>query len=86
MQWTSILAIYILFWTLSAFVVLPFGVRNLHEAGMEPVPGQDRGAPADFSGRKIVLRTTLVATIAFGLFYANYVYGWISAETLGLDV
>ena len=25
MQWTSILAIYVLFWVVSAFVLLPFG-------------------------------------------------------------
>jgi predicted secreted protein len=84
MKWTSILAIYILFWTMAAFVVMPFGVRNLHEAGAEPVPGQDRGAPANFNGRRIVVRTTLVATITFGLFYLNYVYGWVTAGTLGL--
>ncbi|MEY2927640.1 MAG: hypothetical protein RL367_2117 [Pseudomonadota bacterium] len=85
MKWTSIIAIYILFWTMAAFVVLPFGVRNLHEAGVEPVAGQDRGAPANFNARKIVVRTTLVATMAFGLFYCNYVYGWVTAQTLGLQ-
>lgn len=84
MKWTSALAIYILFWTISAFVVMPLGVRNLHEAGAEPVPGQDRGAPANFNGLKIVWRTTLVATVAFGIFYLNYVQGWITTETLGL--
>jgi predicted secreted protein len=85
MQWTSALAIYVLFWVMSAFVVLPFGVRNLHEAGEEPIPGQDRGAPANFNPRRILLRTTMLATLLFGLYYLNYVQGWISAETLGLS-
>jgi predicted secreted protein len=85
MQWTSALAIFVLFWVLSAFVVMPFGVRNLYEAGDEPVPGQDLGAPANFNARRILVRTTLVATTLFGLYYLNYTQGWISAETLGLS-
>jgi len=28
MQWTSIIVIYPLFWVMSAFFVLPFGVRT----------------------------------------------------------
>ncbi|HCC25864.1 MAG TPA: DUF1467 domain-containing protein, partial [Erythrobacter sp.] len=32
MQWTSILAIYFLFFVFSAFVLLPFGVRTHDEA------------------------------------------------------
>ncbi len=35
MRWTSILAIYSLFWVLSAFLVLPFGVRTHDEAGLD---------------------------------------------------
>ena len=35
----SALAIYILFWMLTLFAVLPFGVRTPHEEGAEPVPG-----------------------------------------------
>ena len=40
MQWTSILAIYFLFFVFSAFVLLPFGVRTHDEAGIEKIPGQ----------------------------------------------
>ena len=39
MRWTSVLAIYILFWTISLFFVLPFGVRTAEEAGVEVEPG-----------------------------------------------
>ena len=39
MRWTSALAIYILFWTMSLFLVLPFGVRTPEEAGAEAEPG-----------------------------------------------
>ena len=82
MRWTSILAIYFLFCSLSLFVVLPFGIRNNHETGEPLVEGQSDGAPANFNGRRLAINTTIVATIAFGLFYLNYVEGWIMPETL----
>lgn len=78
MKWTSALAIYLLFWVMSAFVVMPFGVRNAHEAGEPLVPGQSDGAPANFNPRLILIRTTVVATVLFGLYYAAYVNGWIN--------
>ena len=84
MRWTSIVAIYILFWTMSLFVVLPFGVRNHAETGEPLVPGQSDGAPANFNPRRIVLMTTLVATVAFALYYVNYVNGWVGVEALDL--
>ena len=82
MLWTSIVAIYILFWTMGLFVVLPFGVRNNAETGEPLVPGQSDGAPANFNPRRIVLATTLLSAVAFALYYANYVNGWIGVEAL----
>lgn len=82
MNWTSIIAIYALFWVLSAFVVLPIGVRSYEELGLEKIPGQADGVPGNFRPRLILLRTTLLSAAAFGLFYANYVYGWIDRHTL----
>jgi predicted secreted protein len=78
MRWTSIVAIYLLFWALSVFLVLPFGVRTHEEAGAERVPGQADSAPHCYSFGKLVLRTTIVAAVLFGLYYANYVNGWIT--------
>ena len=40
MNWFSIFAIYSLFWVLSAFVILPIGVRTHEELGMEKTVGQ----------------------------------------------
>lgn len=77
MRWTSILAIYVLFWSLSVFLVLPFGVRTHEEAGAERVPGQADSAPHGYRFGKLVIRTTIVAAVLFGLYYANYVNGWI---------
>ncbi|KTT99193.1 hypothetical protein NS355_07135 [Sphingomonas yabuuchiae] len=82
MHWTSALAIYVLFWFLAVFLVLPFGVRTTHEAGGEHVPGTAESAPHVFLIGRFFLRTTIVATVMFVLFYLNYVYGWITADML----
>ena len=80
MRPTSIAAIYILFWTLSLFLVLPWGVRTSEEEGARPEPGHAESAPHVFRAGQTVLRTTIVATILFGIYYANYVNGWITVE------
>ena len=46
MQIGSIIAIYFLFFSASAFVLLPFGVKTDEEVGAEKVPGQADSAPA----------------------------------------
>lgn len=82
MKLSSIVAIYFLFLALSAFVVLPFGVRTHEEMGAERVPGQADSAPHVFAGRKIVLRALVLSVVTFGLYYANYVNGWIGTDAL----
>ncbi len=82
MAWTSILAIYVLFWVLSAFIILPFGIRSHSESGMEMVKGQADGAPVNFRPGRILGFTTLLATLAFGLFYLNYSYQWITVDDI----
>lgn len=81
MRWTSLLAIYALFWAFSVFLVLPFGVRTSEEAGAERVPGQAESAPHEFRPGRIALRVTIVATALFALFVANYLFGWVDAGT-----
>lgn len=78
MNWTSAIAIYALFWVLAAFLVLPFGIRPHNQTDLPMVPGQVESAPTNFRPLRVVAVTTLVAAIAFGAFYANYVYGWIT--------
>jgi predicted secreted protein len=80
MAWTSALAVYLLFWVMCAFIVLPMGVRTADEAGTEKIPGQADSAPHEFRPLRIIGRTTALSAIAFGLFYLNYVYGWIGPE------
>ena len=82
MQWTSILAIYILFWVLSAFLILPIGIKNHFETGEKMVDGQADGAPTNFRPGNVILRTTILATALFGLFYLNYVNGWVTVDDI----
>ena len=84
MRWTSALAIYVLFWSFSVFLVLPFGVRTTHEVGGEHVPGQAESAPHEFDLWKLVRRVTVVATLSFMLFQLNYRYGWVTARDVDL--
>jgi predicted secreted protein len=85
LRWTSILAIYTLFWILSAFLVMPFGVRTHDELGLEKVPGQAHSAPANFSATRIVRRATMVATVLFAIYYLNYVNRWITIEDIDIS-
>ena len=82
MKLQSILAIYVLFWTMCLFLVLPFGVRTPEEEGLECPPGHAPSAPHRFSLGRVALRTTIVSAILFGLFYANYHFGWVNIEML----
>ena len=82
MQLSSILAFYVLFWTMSLFLVLPFGVRTAEEEGAEHVAGHAESAPHRFSFGRAALRATILSAILFGLFYANYLFGWLSVDTL----
>ncbi|GAB5350677.1 hypothetical protein TMRH483_01610 [Qipengyuania sp. 483] len=82
MDWTSILAIYALFWVVSAFVLLPFGVQTHEEAGLEKVPGQADSAPANFRPGLIAKRATVLAALLTTLYVLNYGFGWIEARDL----
>lgn len=84
MRWTSALAIYILFWAFSVFLVLPFGVRTTREVGGEHVPGQSESAPHEFHAGRVAWRVTIVATTLFVLFQLNYHYDWITPQSLDL--
>ena len=82
MKWTSILAIYVLFWTLALFLVLPFGVRTPEEEGTKAGPGHAESAPHRFDLPKVAFRASIVAAVLTALYVANYVYGWIRVEDI----
>lgn len=82
MRAQSLIAIYALFWAFSVFLVLPWGVRTSAEAGVKHVPGQSESAPHEFRPGRIAIRTTIVATLLFALFVANYHFGWVTPQML----
>ena len=84
MAWTSILAIYFLFFVMSAFVMLPFGVRTADEVGAEKVPGQADSAPVNFRPGRLAARAAMLAALVTALFVANYQYGWITVADIDI--
>ena len=84
MAFTSILAIYFLFFAFSAFLLLPFGVKTDEEAGTTKVPGQADSAPHRFEVKSHFLKAAIVGAVLFALYYANWTYGWITPDDLDL--
>ena len=78
----SILAIYLLFWVMSFFLVIPFGVRTDEEAGVVHKAGHADSAPHHFDFTRAALHATILSALLFLLFYLNYLYGWVSVEML----
>jgi predicted secreted protein len=75
---TSAIAIYFIIWWVTLFAVLPFGVRNAHEAGEKVEPGHEAGAPVNPQLGKKALITTVVATALFVAVYLIITSGWVS--------
>lgn len=82
MKWTSVLAIYFLFWVFTAFLLLPFGVRTSDELGEAKIPGQADSAPHRFDLKRHLLKAAVVGAGFTALYVANYVFGWISVDAL----
>lgn len=80
MEWTSIVAIYVLVWVMTAFVMLPFGIKTHDEAGVPKVPGQADSAPVNFRPKALMLRATVLAAILTALYVLNYENGWIEVS------
>lgn len=82
MSLTSIVAIYFLLWVMSAFLVMPFGIRTHDDDGAETVPGQVSSAPVNFRPRLIARRATILAAALMVLYYVNYEQGWVTISDL----
>ncbi len=82
MNWYAVFAIYFLMWVICAFIMLPFGLRTPDETGETLLKGQADSAPSNFRPMMVVLRATVLSGLLFGLYYANYVEGWVTVEML----
>lgn len=68
MQIFSHVAVYFIFWWLTLFAVLPFGLRTQAEAD-DVVPGTTESAPARFRGKRVFVWTTVVSAVVYLLWY-----------------
>ncbi|CAK7255676.1 MULTISPECIES: DUF1467 family protein [unclassified Shinella] len=68
MQSFSYFAVYFIVWWMTLFAVLPFGLKTQAEAE-DVVPGTVESAPARFRGGRVVLMTTLISAIIYGIWY-----------------
>lgn len=72
-------AIYFIVWWTTLFAVLPFGVRNQVDDG-EVIHGTEPGAPSRAPIARILLTTTIAATVVFGALYVL-----LNQDAFGLD-
>jgi predicted secreted protein len=82
MTFSSIAAIYFLFFAFSAFLLLPFGVKTDEEAGTSKIPGQAESAPHRFDLKRHLLKAAILGAVMFAIYYANWTYGWITPDDL----
>ena len=74
-------ALYFIIWWTSLFAVLPFFARSQADAG-EVVPGTPESAPAVFQPLRIVLGTTVVASLVFAVLWAAFHWRWIDVDAM----
>ena len=67
MSWQTGIAIYFVVWWIALFTVLPWGVKRIDPADLNP--GEDPGAPAK---PRILLKffaTSVLSGVIFGIIY-----------------
>lgn len=82
MSWPASIAIWFLFFTLSLFLVLPFGNRTAGEAGVTPVPGAAESAPLNPRIWQKFAAAVVLATVIFLAYRLNYSAGWITLDDI----
>lgn len=82
MSFTSMLAIYALVWSVSAFFVLPFHGRRAADDAVPLVAGQDQGAPSQVRLGRITLQVTILSSLIFAAFYIAFTQGWADPNAI----
>lgn len=82
MKFGSAIAIYFIIWWVCLFVVLPFGVKNAHEAGEAVEQGNEHGAPVRPMLWRKVLATTVLSAVVFALIWGQVTYRWIGFDDI----
>ena len=79
MKLSFAIVVYICIWFMTLFAVLPFGVHTQDDAG-EVVPGTPGSAPANMRPWRVLAINSVVAAVAFAVFYVGYTQGWLTAH------
>ena len=74
-------AIYFVFWWITLFLTLPFGVRSQHEDG-EGAPGTDPGAPILARMGPKLIWTTVLSAVFFAIAWLAYDAGYLGVDRL----
>ncbi len=78
--------IYLIIWWVVLFAVLPIGVRNAYEEGVELVPGQADGAPVRPRLLFKFALTTMISLGIFALLWASDHFDWVNWRQLMYDI
>jgi predicted secreted protein len=68
MQLFTMFAVYFIFWWITLFAVLPFGLKTQQEDN-NVVAGSIESAPANFRGLRLFIVTSIVAGIVYAIWY-----------------
>ncbi len=77
----SAVVLYLVFWFMTLFVVLPLRLQSQREAG-DVVPGTPASAPVNPNLKRKFLLVTLVATMLWVPVVVVIVMGWITVEDI----
>jgi predicted secreted protein len=75
MHWFTAFVLFVLIWWVALFAVLPLGVRPVADA--DPVTGW-RGLPGNVRLWRVVIITTLISLVVWGIAMAVILSPWLS--------
>jgi predicted secreted protein len=70
-------AVFILLWWMAFFVMLPWGAKSAHEAGVAVDPGSEAGAPLAHRLKFKALAAAGIAAVVWGVLYWAMASGWL---------
>ena len=74
LSWPTLIALYFIVWWIALYIVLPIGVKNAHESGLEVESGNDVGAPVAPNLLSKALMTSFLAiplTVIMAMIISN---------------
>lgn len=81
MSFLPIFAVYFIIWWITLFAVLPLGMRSQDDEG-DVTLGTVGSAPAHMRMGRVLILTTLVSAVIYGIWFAVSSYFGISLASL----